>query len=291
MHGGGNALGHILKLAKLSENELLNIRSLENDCCSHERLNMKMNWDMLKSRNSIETNDFLYFEEDNLVGFLGMYSFGREEIEITGMVHPAFRRRGIFRQLLGQAKAECIDRGIKKILVISERSSEAGRCFLNSIGATYDFSEHRMEFKGNTVPDYLGHGITLVKPKADYIKQFLKMDADAFGTTLEEIAGGTYEKAYESTYGAVLEDKLIGKIGLVGGGTSRYIFGFVIKPEYRRKGYGREVLSSALILALFENAEAVLLEVSVSNENALNLYKSCGFNIMTVYDYYKIATI
>lgn len=98
-------------------------------------------------------------------------------------------------------------------------------------------------------------------------------------------------KVYETTYIAELDGKFVGKIGLERERDDGYIFGFSILPEYRGRGYGRELLSWALRTFKSENAKGVCLEVAVQNENALTLYKTCGFRVVSVYNYFKILLV
>lgn len=52
-----------------------------------------------------------------------------------------------------------------------------------------------------------------------------------------------------------------------------------IDPMYQGKGYGRFLLRCILREALLADANECFLEVRVSNERAINLYKSFGFEI------------
>ena len=74
----------------LSQTVLAEIEQLMRVCNAHEGLDLKINLQLLRSRPHDEINDFLYYEQDVLVGFLGLYSFNPHEGEISGMVHPAF---------------------------------------------------------------------------------------------------------------------------------------------------------------------------------------------------------
>lgn len=283
--------GNVILSAGLSDSELQGIRELENVCCGHEKLNMKLNWDMLVKRPTDESNDFLYYTGNKLIGYLGFYGFGAKpiEIEITGMVHPDFRRKGVFKELFDTAKQECINRGAEKLLLITERSSKTGESFVKFTGSRYSFSEYRMKFDETAVPVIPKTGITLRKAEARDYPELINLDALCFGVSKAEVKSNNLSDAYNSVYIAELEGKSIGKIGVSMEREAGYIFGFGIKPEYRRQGNGRQLLSLMLSKLLSEQVNTVLLEVAVENENALFLYKSCGFKEITVYDYYKIV--
>lgn len=284
-------LGNLLLARGLSDNELQDIRELEKTCCQNEKLNMKLNWDMLQKRHSGENNDLLYYDDNRLIGFLGLYEIAQEtkEIEITGMVHPDYRRRGVFKELFSAAKKECMNRRAMRILLITEQSSNHGTNFVKSTGAQYSFSEYRMKFDEAAVTDFPKVGITLRKAEhRDYL-ELIRLNSICFDLPEEEMEISYFSDAYNSTYVAELEGKIIGKIGTYMDGKDGYIFGFGIKSEYRRRGYGREVLSLTLSKLLSEQIKTVFLEVAVENENALALYKSCGFKKITVYEYYEIV--
>ena len=63
-------------------------------------------------------------------------------------------------------------------------------------------------------------------------------------------------------------------------------FDLLVKEEYRRKGYGRQLLAKAL---LENEPKDMMLLVDFDNEQAINLYESMGFikkekgNLLTAY--------
>src|SRR5581483_1956963 len=128
----------------LTKEELTAIKELTDICNRHENLHMRISWDMLQSRPGVEINDFLFYTDNQLVGYLYIDSWGIEEKELTGMVHPDYRRRGIFRQLFNASKEECESRGAERLLLICERSSSSGQAWIKSLDAEHDFSEHEM---------------------------------------------------------------------------------------------------------------------------------------------------
>jgi ribosomal protein S18 acetylase RimI-like enzyme len=268
--------------------QLQQIRELE--AAFGTTLNMKLNWDMLTTRATDECNDFLFYANDLLVGFLGLYGFGPKpkEIEITGMVHPDYQRRGIFEQLFTQAKEECMRREAGRILWVVERNSASGITFVKKAGSTYDFSEYRLRFEGQKTPDYPSHGIELRKAAIEDFPTLVEIDMACFGLSLTDAEERFPVEIYESTYLAVLEAKIIGKIRTTKENRDGGVYGFGVHPEYRRLGYGREILSKAMQILLEEHAERIFLEVASENDRALALYKSCGFKEVTVYDYYAL---
>ena len=68
------------------------------------------------------------------------------------------------------------------------------------------------------------------------------------------------------------------------------IHGFVIDPELRGRGLGREALRQVCGQLATQGAARIGLEVEVDNERALTLYTSVGFEPITTEDYFSIPT-
>src|SRR6185312_7526451 len=90
----------LLKRQTLTDGEALAIEQLMTTCNAYEGLRMRLSMELLRERSGTETNDFLYYEDGVLAGYLNIDSYGVLEKEVTGMVHPDFRRRGIFANCL-----------------------------------------------------------------------------------------------------------------------------------------------------------------------------------------------
>lgn len=57
-----------------------------------------------------------------------------------------------------------------------------------------------------------------------------------------------------------------------------HLLNICIDPGYKRKGYGRKLLQFAISKAIEKNANVFFLEVRESNQSAIELYFSEGFN-------------
>lgn len=92
-----------------------------------------------------------------------------------------------------------------------------------------------------------------------------------------------YEDICETAAAIYLVAELDGEI--IGyGGThividESHITNLCILPEYRRRGYGHALMMALMDVSKDEGAEAVTLEVRVSNRAALHLYLGMGFTI------------
>lgn len=69
------------------------------------------------------------------------------------------------------------------------------------------------------------------------------------------------------------------------------ITNIAVRPDLRRRGLGRAVVSALLSQAKARGVCVVYLEVRVSNQAAISLYRSLGFSIVgTRKNFYKLPT-
>lgn len=305
-------------LIKLKENidkedyEVIN--ELQNICINHEKITLKLELDYkLGVFNSInrdkssaieDINEFMYFNNDELIGYIGLCNFGDLgiPIEANGMVHPDYRRKGIFTTLNELVSSELKRRKRTDMLLLSDRNSRSGQEFIKSTKANYYNSEYEMYL----TDDYISlkqkcvNNINFRKATNNDAMEIARQNRIYFDrdensdNKLEKIEiehvyilPEEEEKRGMTIYLAEFNKKTIGKvhIQLITGLGS--IYGLGVLPKYRGKGYGRQILVMAIDKLKEVGANKIMLQVSADNSKALNLYKSCGFNEVSTMDYFK----
>ena len=71
------------------------------------------------------------------------------------------------------------------------------------------------------------------------------------------------------------ENKVVGYIGIEKILDETHIINMAVDPEYRGKGIGKRLMQHVL-----NDEDVFFLEVRVSNENAKNVYKKYGFEVI-----------
>ena len=224
---------------------------------------------MLRDRLGHRVEDLLWWDGERLLGFLGIYAFGAPSVELTGMVDPGARRRGIASALLEASLPLCRDHGYSPTLLVTPRASTAGRELALARGAVMEHSEHALQLRG--APVEAGFGWHRPEPVEE---------ADAERTRLD----------HAGTLIVELDDAVVGTERLTWDQDTAGVYGFVVHPDHQGRGIGREILRRVCRQARADGASRVHLEVTVDNDRALNLYASLGFTRVATEDYYALPT-
>ncbi|WP_286907849.1 GNAT family N-acetyltransferase [Clostridium sp. UBA1652] len=278
------------------------INKLQQECIDKVALKLELDYKLASSNESSKitnnTNEFMYFDGEKLIGYIGIGSFGgfNTPIEVNGMVHPDYRKQGVFKKLSELVIDEWKRRNSSNMFLLSDRTSKEGQEFIKNLGATYNHTEYEMYFRqeGSSETSKGLSNLTFRKANNEDAYELAKQDAIYFGEEVPEendkekmILPEEEEKKGIKTYLAEKDNEIIGKVRLEltdkGG-----IYGLGVLPKHRRKGYAREMLKFAVNTLLEDGAKEVMLQVDSENPNALNLYKSCGFVETSVMDYYEM---
>nr|WP_318540096.1 GNAT family N-acetyltransferase [Terribacillus saccharophilus] len=272
----------------LTIEQLEEIKALQQVVESYDSIELKLNWDMLENRSEEEQTDFLTYDSGQLVGFLGLYSFG-SKIEVCGMVHPDYRRKGIFSNLF-QNSHFALEKA-QHILLNVPANSKLGKQWLDSITCIYEESEYMMKWEGKVLPDQ-DESISLRPSRKEDIDMKMKLDIACFDFKAEEakMYNDLLEKEglQKEFFMIEAEDKTVGKLRIHHDKERSEIYGFAVLPEFQGKGYGRKALQEAVRLEA-QRGQSVYLDVQTENEKALSLYTSTGFIKESQQDYYLFS--
>ncbi|WP_391122836.1 GNAT family N-acetyltransferase [Psychrobacillus sp. L3] len=268
----------------LTSKQLLDIETLQKECETFDHIQLKLNWEMLRNRETDQL-DFLHYEDDELVAFLGLYAFG-STVEVSGMVKPSERRKSQFSRLFQQGMATAKQKGFKRILLNAPASSSEAKAFLTKNGAIYGFSEHQMKWKEKHLEE--AEGFTLRHASIADLDMRVRLSVEAFGLTKEDAL--TMESRIDGDedtdmFMIDVNKETVGKIRVKRENGEAWIYGFSILPTHQGKGIGRKVLKR-VVKVQSESGHSVHLEVETLNAQALGLYESIGFQVVHAQDYY-----
>ncbi len=270
----------------LTKEELASIKELQKVCEEIGGFKLKLNFDMLKNRAGNEQEDFFHYEDGKLVGFLGSYGFGNT-VELCGMVHPDFRRRGIFSKLLEKGLEEARKREFKTILLNAPTESQTAKEFLKTIPCTFYAAEYQMKWQKT---ELLEDASVTLRPSTttEDLEAEIQLEVSGFGFTEEEAREFNLKiRENNSEENLIIEanGKTAGKMRVAESNGEAWIYGFVVFPDLQGKGIGRKALSKVVKMEDHKGL-SIFLEVEAKNAHALKLYESCGFRSYHSQDYY-----
>ena len=248
---------------------------------------LKLEWGVLNARTGRDVEDLLWWDGDQLLGFLGLYAFAPPTAELAGMVDPDARRRGIASALLDAALPLCRERGYREALLVTPRESSPGRSFALTRGAVLEHSEHALALLAAPTDGPADPAVTVRTATQADASEVSRLLTTAFGTAPPR-ALQLQATERSRTVVAELSGSVVGTLRLTREGRAAGIYGFAVDPAWQGRGIGRDVLRRVCHQLRDEGAHRIGLEVAVDNDHAMGLYTSLGFTPVTTEDYYAL---
>lgn len=274
----------------MTPEDLPDVRRVIDLCNRHEGLDLPFNLeagpDWMTS-----PNHFLRYDGDILVGVVSLQ--GGREVEVSLGVHPDHRRQGIGRSLLHTAGEEAKRRGRSHLLLVCEEASRSGRAFVKAVGGRYRFSEYRMRLDPRTAqaPRSRQDRIRLQQAAAGDVDLLARLIAVSFDRSEDDERAriaNDLQRASHRFFIARANGEPVGSLGVAAFERRIYIIAFNVLPQFRGRGYGRQMLAQTVAALRSEAWDEIMLEVATDNRDALAVYRSCGFHEVRSFGYYHL---
>ncbi|NWL87170.1 MULTISPECIES: GNAT family N-acetyltransferase [unclassified Paenibacillus] len=264
------------------------LQKLQTICEQHDQISLKLNWDMLLNPAEDNRLHLTEYMDGRLIAFLGKYIIGGS-MEICGMVHPDFRRLGIFTRLLQDGITREDTVRYSSILLNTPAASVSGQAFLNRVSCRYSFTEYQMQYAsaenklGNVRP-----GISLRTATPEDAELLSQLDTDGFQDDYEQTLQDYIRLSPQDMADNELilaDGHIVGKIRISRLEDRSWIYGFVIHSRYRGKGIGQAVLQQVITREMAAG-HTIWLDVAIENPAAMKLYETAGFQLRAAQDYF-----
>lgn len=271
------------------------VRALERVCQAHDHLKGSLFLDSSLNFSPEIASLLVCYEGDLFAGAMTLFAPTRDEVELVGLTHPDFRRRGVFRALLSAAAEQASAFAIPDLLLICEKQSRDGVSALAALGGGQpEYSEYALSYGADSCPDDLPvpEGLSLFPATEADLDDMARISAASFDEPVTQ-AGHFLEQALHSEnrtqYIARFHGESIGIGGIGYEEDSATIFGLAVHPSWQGRGIGRGMIALLLKEMLTKNKANILIEVNSANAAALHLYLSCGFVSIVTNDYYRFS--
>lgn len=269
----------------LDATALAAIRDLERRVVTADGGRLKLEYGTLEARDPDVVNDLLWWNGEQLLGFLGLYAFGGPVAEVGGMVCPEARRQGIGTALLSAAEPLLRERGYARALLVTPNHSVAGRAFAEAQAAVLDHSEHFLVLGDTPDGTPRDRSVTVRRAVVGDAPAVRELLAEAFGW---DPPGDVLDRDGDATQVIERGGEPVGTVRMSVHGQVGGIYGFAVHPSVQGQGIGRDVLGRVCRQLRDQGCSRVTLEVETQNASALGLYTSTGFVREAGEDYWAV---
>lgn len=276
--------------SSLSEKTIEEVLILEGICIDYDNLQGGFFLDSALNFDRRIKSFFLLYNNYKLISMLSMCIPSINKAEITAYTLPRYRRKGYFKTLLTKAVEELKMFDVQDILFVCESPSIPGKRVIDALKADYDHTEYFMRFNRASYTPLNTYRLRLLEVGLKDLEMAIAVNMMVFDDDYEESKSliiNRFELDKRLQFFAVLEDQLIGLVTVNMEEEDVSIFGVGILPEYRRQGYGKELLHLIVDNLLERGRSEINIEVNSENVKALELYKKVGFHIEVAYEYHR----
>jgi ribosomal protein S18 acetylase RimI-like enzyme len=279
--------------ARLGPGDRGRVEGLRQACEATEPLDLKLELD--EADGSGEPIHFIAQVDGEVIGYAAITTDA--VAEACGMVHPAWRRRGVATALLADLRAAARRLQRESFLVICEDAGPVALAWMRRLGATDASAEWRMTLRGGSGSGPSGRarrrGVTqleLRRPEGADRAAMIRLLADAFSESLEDVSHRLATSSDGESLVAVDGDVVVGTLRLTATSKRSMIYGFVVDKERRGQGFGTRMLRATLDRLAAQGVTEIGLEVDPDNTPAVRLYQAFGFETVTAYRYMRLPS-
>lgn len=280
----------IKSYSRLNTRLINEVLKLEKVCQEYDKLKGSMFLDASLNFDSGIKSIFLLYENRELISMLSMFIPTQLEAEISAFTLPNYRHNGYCKALIHKAVEELRKFDIQAILFVCEKQSISGKGLMTTLNAEYEHTEYSMSLNKSRYEPRDTYRLSLLTPHfkdldeivATSIKTFEDNDKDT-----KKFVENCLQSETRKQFLAALNDEIIGLGSINQERNAATIFGLGIVPEYRGKGYGKELLHLIIDRLWKTGKTEIMLDVNSENVPALELYKKAGFQIEVAFEYYR----
>ncbi|MDF2556183.1 MAG: acetyltransferase family protein [Bacillales bacterium] len=274
----------VMYVSNLKEKEISEVRELIKFYNVEKGLYFKFDPGFLTNLDE-KANHVLFYDKDMLLGYMSVDCYNGNEVEAA----PIVDQEDIFLEMHQCLLQHAMEKGKKKLLYIVDQNFHFLENSLRNMKIEVSFSENRMKLNPLKFKQIESDELEICDATVKDKKSVFELDRDAFDFYSQIEDEHLIEQVdISDTKIATIHNETIGKVKVFESDGNAGIYGFVIYPHLRGKGYGKAFLSKIISNLMENGAHQIYLEVETENRIAVHLYQSIGFEIQSTFDYYAL---
>ncbi|NCT57692.1 MAG: GNAT family N-acetyltransferase [Legionella sp.] len=232
----------------------------------------------------------LFYDHDELVGFLAAFHFHPHTCEISLLVEPSHRRQNIAHLLWHTMLANLytIRPSITQLIISTPHAFH--NHLLNHHEFYFDHSQHDMElidFTSSRIPDT---PLIIYPAEHAHISNLCLIDKACFDPNRQH-PELRFQRAIATpnihVFVAEHAGQIIGQVQLTYEKNQVRLTDLAVLPAWQGRGFGQALVVHCINHAFKHHQAHITLVVAAKNQYALKLYQHLGFQIYNTVDYYK----
>lgn len=276
---------------QLNTDELKALDALVNKNLQQQGDCDKIYWNVITKRSGTETHDYLFYDEDHLIGYLAIYEFSYQSTEFSLILDPEYQKTGPLNEIR-QKLLEIIASYHTVFLdfILTLRSNLLSEWVMAH--SPKKISSH-VEMRLNTLnsPQNLP-SVRIIRANYQDILTLAKIGTECFQSEYIQNLARFTENLKENNRIIWLvyhKGKIVGKIhARIDLGYKVFIHDLGILPEFRGKKLATSMIIKTIEYLKREGFEYFYLDVDYLNEHALKLYQNCGFKKVSIYEIWRV---
>ncbi len=225
--------------------------------------------------------------DDQIIGLCSIFAVNTFEAELSTVVSPSHRHRGIGKSLVNAAKHLLKEYGYKQVLYVCDDNSVSGRAFVGTFLTRHHHTEYTLKYEKS---DDHPRATRLLVSKAYErdLDHIIQINVDAFEDDYEvasQFITSTFASPTRTAYIGQLNYKPICTLMLGNEGGIYSINGVAVLKAFQGHGYAKELIQDVLY-GLRNEEQPIIIDVDSTNSAAYHLYKKIGFNESQVIAYF-----
>lgn len=277
---------HIVSTPDLTEKERREAQELIATCQAYDKTYKEPYLSNRLNADQSMPAFFMAYDEHELVGLLAVYA-DSPEVEVSLLVKPSHRRRGLAKQLYQTFREGTRAYDIESVSFISERIFiEKYPDLLSAWGLTVnDDSEYLLTRDRQPVAKEANQKVADIRLAGLVdVPAIAQLKADVFDTPMDIAMTYAREAVLDEDsllYVMVSDGQMLATCTVDTSSPDNYLYGLAVAPTHQRLGLGTALVNHIITQAIQSNDKPFQIAVDRQNTPAKQLYNRLGFVTQT----------